>query len=141
MGILKKIMKKPAKSALDQLSPTPSVDGVFYEQMFKQSNGFRGSKRFRLTVNGYDPTEQGMQGFLASGGDLEYANIMLRGRQHLGKEFVDVYVNGHLIGSIPDWTINDEQKEFLHEKLFKGKVVGVHLSISDTAYIYLVPEQ
>lgn len=138
MGILKK-MKNAVFS--EQAQPTPSGTDIFFEQMFKQSKNFRGHKRFRMTIYGYGPTEQGMRDFMAAGGDLELANILLRGRRADNNEFLDVIVNGHLIGSIPNWTVNEDEKKFLQDNLYSGKITSAHVRVDETnrivAYLFL----
>lgn len=125
MGFFEKLMN----AVSDQVQTEQPQDGIFYEQTFTQNKNFRGHKRFRMTVYGYGPTEQGMDNFLDSGGDLNNANILLQGRRNDGSEFLDITVNGHLIGSIPEWTTSDEDKTFLSENLYGGKVTSVHVRI------------
>ena len=113
--------------------------------MFKQNNNFRGHKRFRLTVVGYEPTEQGFADFLSSGSDLdEYTNIMLRGRKYENFIFVDVIVNGHFIGDIPNWLLDDEKTDFINNKLFAGSVTSAHVRLDEERgqiYLFLKAEQ
>ena len=145
MGILGKLKDAVA----DQVRPAPpkqpqlQVCGeIFYTQMFKQNNNFRGHKRFRMVVNGYDPTEYGYRDFMLSGGNLDaHSNILLRGRSNDGAVFLDVIVDGHFIGDVPSWTLDQEQADFVSNKFFAGLVTSAHIKLDgQSKYLFLKAE-
>lgn len=108
--------------------PEKNNQGVFYEQHFTQSHSFKGYKRFHVSYYGYKPAEDGLAQFRKAGLDLEGADILLRGVRRDEFQFVEVIINGYLVGSVTMWT-EDEKTQFIKNNLFTGKVEKAHIRI------------
>lgn len=120
MGLFKK--KAPA------VQPKEDIREVIFEQHFTQSRSFKGCKRFNVSYYGYQAAAKGLAAFKAAGSDLTDADILLRGIRRSDYEFVDVIVNGFLLGSVTVWG-DDASADFLHNILFAGKVEKAHIKI------------
>lgn len=122
MGIFSRLISVKQES-VRQKEPT-----VLFQQGFTQSKSFRGHKRFNVSYYGYKLAEDGIAQFRKSGSNLDGADILLRKCAYDHGWYVEVIVNGCLLGSVFDHTCNDEQMSVL-EKLFRGQVESAHVHI------------
>lgn len=109
--------------------PEPPKAKVLFKQQFKQSNGFRGYKRFHVSYYGYKLAEEGIAKMRERGWDLKDADILLEALEVNDNRFIQVTVNGCLIGSVMFYYLNEEQKDRIEQQFFKGKVDGAHVRI------------
>lgn len=120
MGILNKL-KQAAAELMENIPAS--------EYKFTQSSNFRGFKRFHVSYYGYEPAEKGLKRLMKRGPDLTGAEIVLKPVRREDCDFLDVIVNGNLIGSVTFWTPDPKKDAFINNYLYKGKVDKAHVRI------------
>lgn len=99
---------------------------ALFEQRFIQSKTFRGHKRFYVSYYGYQPAEQGVARLRRSGNNLDGAEILLKKSDKEPR--LEVYVNGNLIGSVPEYSLDEAQRKVMNS-LYNGRVNSAHVHI------------
>ena len=121
--------KAAAKAPAPKQAPTPTTK-VLFQQEFDQSKSFRGHKRFNVSYYGYKPAEEGVLQFRNANVDMDNAKILLRKVRVDGKyTFLYVIVDGFFLGSVSSMYCNEEQRDFLKNKLYKGLVDSAHVRV------------
>lgn len=99
-----------------------------YEQAFTQSKAFRGHKKFHISYYRYKPAEDGIKAWRASGSIVDGAEILLSKIIYMGDWFIEVRVNGFLIGSVMRGYCSEEQLQYL-SALEQGHIVSAHVRV------------
>ena len=100
---------------------------------FIQSANFRGYKRFHVSYYGYAPAEHGLADWTASGARLDGAEIVLQSAHRDEYEFIDVFVDGYFIGSVPFWDDDPQKRSFADTYFYSGRVDGAHIMVKGPA--------
>lgn len=136
MSLIKKLLNTTSHKKNDSVNQI--TEKVIYEQKYSQSHSFKGYKRFNVSYYGYEPAEQGLERFKASGQKLEGADIVLKFVKRGQFNFVDVLINDCLVGSITMWNDDDGVLDYFKKKFCSGKVTKAHIRFDgERVYLFL----